>query len=172
MSRPTRLSRRGALGVSAGAVLLAGCRDVPVEQTRPGALATATGTGPATPREDPDADLLRTALALEATQVARLERVQELPLRPPSARLVAAALRVHRAHVQLLRGDDAAPVVPDPAAPAVRLLARLPATELVIAEQHASAATTAASGPFARVLASLAAAARQQAQVLGDLEVR
>jgi hypothetical protein len=46
------------------------------------------------------------------------------------------------------------------------LLARLPATEISIAEQHATACLAAQSGPFARVLGSMAGSARQQAVLL------
>ena len=42
----------------------------------------------------------------------------------------------------------------------------------LVLERMGLEVVAAASGPFARVLASLAAAARQQAQVLADLEVR
>jgi hypothetical protein len=48
----------------------------------------------------------------------------------------------------------------------VRELAR---SERTVAEAHAAAAIEARSGPFARVLAGMAAAAEQQAHVLDGL---
>lgn len=163
MSGPL-VPRRLLLGtVLVGA--LSACEDVPLDGTRPGALARPSA--PAGP--DPDEGLLRTALVLEATQVARLERVMPLGLAPPAAGLVRAAHEIHAAHVDLLRGDDPAPRVAPPQLVPRRLLGRLPTTETVIAEQHATACLAAESGPFARVLASMAAAARQQAQLLSGL---
>jgi hypothetical protein len=164
------VSRRALLGASAAAaVALSGCDDVPLEQTRPGALTTPQATAVPDPGPDPDRDLLRAALLLEATQVARVERVLQLRLDPPARRRLAAAGAVHRAHVDLLRGDDAPPEVEPPSSVPRRLLGRLPGAEIAIAEQHAAAALAAESGPFARVLASMAAAARQQATALEDL---
>ncbi len=158
------LSRRTLLGTTAVlAAALSACDDVPLEQTRPGALDAAARP---TPEADPDRDLLQAALLLEATQVARLERVLGLRLSEPVSRRLGAAREVHLAHVELLRGEDPAPTVAQPASAPRRLLDRLPATELTMAEQHASAALSARSGRFARVLGSLAAAARQQAVVL------
>jgi hypothetical protein len=159
------LSRRTVLGSSALlAVGLSACDEVPLEQTRPGAF-TAPSAAPV-PQEDPDRDLLDAALLLEATQVARVARALRTGQRRP---LLVAARRVHQAHIDLLRGDDDAPPAPRLSTPPARVLANLPSTELSVAEQHAKAALAAQSGPFARVLASMAAAARQQAHVLADL---
>ncbi len=168
MSGP--LSRRTLLGTLGSTALLASglsaCDDVPVDQTRPGAFRTPAALPSAGP--DPDRDLLRAALVLEATQVARLDRVLRLELPGRVERRLTAARQVHTVHVDLLRGDDPAPTLQPPTSLPRRLLGRLPATELAIAEQHASAALAAQSGPFARVLASMAAAARQQATLLAD----
>ena len=167
LSRRTLLGTGAAVGLTAA---LTACDDVPLDQTRPGALVRPRATSSAlpTPGPDPDRDLLRAALLLEATQVARLQRVLRMRLPRAVDRRVAAARQVHADHVRLLRGDDPAPTVPPPSAVPSRLLGRLPASELAIAEQHAAAALAAQSGPFARVLASMAAAARQQATILGD----
>jgi hypothetical protein len=164
------LSRRSLLGTSVlgGSLLATGlsaCDDVPLARTRPGALRTPPAAAPAEP--DPDRDLLRAALVLEATQVARLERVLRLRLPRPVAGRLEAARRVHVAHVDLLRGDDPAPEVQPPTSLPRRLAGRLGGVELSIAEQHASAALAAQSGAFARVLASMAASSRQQARLLG-----
>ena len=161
------LSRRSLLGTSVGSLLavgLSGCDDVPLDQTRPGALRTPASAAPAEP--DPDRDLLEAALALEATQVARLERVLRLRLPAPVRGPLEGTRAVHVAHVDLLRGDDPAPAVQPPTSLPRRIVGRLPAAELGIAEQHAAAALAAQSGSFARVLASMAASARQQAQLL------
>ena len=173
-SGPVPVTRRGLLGTGAAlglAAALAACDDVPLEQTRPGAFAAPTTSASAlpTPQADPDRSLLDAALLLEATQVVRIERALRLRVPREVSRRLATAKAVHSAHVEVLRGEDPAPRVQAPDPPQRRLLGRLPAIELAIAEQHASAALSAQSGPFARVLASMAAAARQQATVLaGD----
>jgi hypothetical protein len=161
------LSRRTLLGTSLLVAGLSACDDVPLEQTRPGAL-TQPSASPA-PGPDPDEDLLRAALLLEATQVARLDKVSRLQVAADVGRRLDAARKVHQAHVDLLRGDDPAPQVQPPTSLPRRLLGRLAGTEIGIAEQHAAAALAAQSGPFARVLASMAAAARQQATSLSSL---
>lgn len=165
MNAPLPVPRRLLLGTFLAAGLTA-CGDVPLDRTRPGAFDSRPAA-PAGP--DPDEGLLRTALTLEATQVARLDRVLRSKLPPRTTDALRAAREVHAAHVDLLRGDDAAPQVQPPHLVARRLLGRLPDTETVIAEQHATACLAAESGPFARVLASMAAAARQQAVLLADL---
>lgn len=162
-------SRRLVLGTPLLVAALSACDDVPLQQTRPGALTRPSPSGPATADPDPDEDLLRAAIQLEATQLARLARVGRLAVAPPVRRLLRGATEVHRAHVDLLRGDDPAPVVQPPAAVPARLLGRLAGAEIALAEQHLSAALTAESGPFARVLASMAAAARQQATLLDGI---
>ncbi len=162
MSAP--LSRRAVLGAAALAAGLSACDDVPLDQTRPGALRSPGSTDE--PAPDPDADLLRSALLLEATQVARLDRVLGLDLAVPAQRRLTVARTVHLAHVDLLRGDDPRPSVQPPTSAPARILARITGTEQAVADQHAAAALGAQSGAFARVLASMAAAARQQAQLL------
>lgn len=162
MSAP--LSRRAVLGAAALAAGLSACDDVPLEQTRPGALRSP---GTVEPDPDPDADLLQAALLLEATQVARLERVGQLRLAPAVGIRVREARAIHLAHVDLLRGDDERPTTEPPTTAPARILGRLASTERALAEQHTTAALGAESGAFARVLASMAAAARQQATLLG-----
>ena len=168
----TSLSRRALLGSGAALGLtaaLSACDDVPLAQTRPGAFGAPRASAVPTPGPDPDRALLQAALLLEANQVARLERVLRLRLPREVSRRLSTARSVHAAHVDLLRGDDPAPSIQAPPAAPARLLGRLPGTEISIAEQHASAAVAAQSGPFARVLASMAAAARQQATLLSGL---
>jgi hypothetical protein len=159
------LSRRGVLGAALLAAGLSACDDVPLEETRPGALRSPGTTDE--PDPDPDADLLQAALLLEATQVARLERVGQLKLAPAVGVRVREARAIHLAHVDLLRGDDERPSVQPLTTPPARILGRLASTEQALAEQHTTAALGAESGAFARVLASMAAAARQQATLLG-----
>jgi hypothetical protein len=156
------LSRRAALRTGAGvaAVALAGC----------GAdVAVGPAAGPA---DDADLGLLRGAVQREEQLRAEVGReARRLP------RLRAALQRVsgvHEDHVEVLSrslatppGTTAADVGPRLEAPAaVRRLAR---SERSLAQAHADAALEARSGPFARVLAGMAAAAEQQAQVLDAL---
>jgi hypothetical protein len=127
-----------------------------------------------TPGQDPDLRLLREALRRE-------QQVQDrvLDLRHSGASLrteLREVAAVHAAHLQLLRrsvtGDDgvqttARPDHPEP--PPAERVRRLAAAEHGLAEAHAHAALDARSGPFARVLAGMAAAAEQQAHVLDGL---
>lgn len=141
------------------------------------------------PRTDPDVAL---AAAVVAAEQDMLDRLDATAARHPGlARLVADARATHAAHVDLLA--DAAPDEPSPsasptastgssptaapasrprvprdAAQALRALARHE-DELSLADKRSAFA--AESGAFARVLASMAAAAAQQAAVLRSTPV-
>ena len=164
------LSRRTALSVPAAvaAASVAGCG------------STAGPGSPSTASRDPDEQVLRRAVAREERLRAELRAASRRHRR--LGRALAAVDNVHGEHVVfLVRSLDPAPPsadtdVPapdqaDPADPAddadaVRGLAR---SERALARAHAAAALEARSGPFARVLAGIAAAAEQQAHVLDAL---
>jgi hypothetical protein len=170
---PYELGRRPvALAGAAGAVLLVtGCtsrhrRGQPVLPPQ---------------RENPDEALVARALAAEQALVRRIELTTR---RHPSLRRhVREALIVHRSHVELLQkaGDGqrsgAASATPHHGEVRVPAAPRTAVAALVRAEQslersQATAALKADSGVFARVLAGMAAAAAQQAVLLGDARAR
>ncbi len=134
----------------------------------------AAASGPASPSPgavDPDVALAAAALAAEQQMLATLRATAH---RHRGLRTVLAGTRdVHRAHVRLL--DDAVPTgtptttpgqVPEPPAGRDRALAALARAEDRLAENARHWAFDARSGAFARVLASMAAAAAQQSTVL------
>lgn len=170
---PGLLSRRMVLGgvTASGATLVAGCTGTtPRARTLPGRTVT--------PPPDPDV-----ALAAEVLRRERrlLDLVEATAGRHPRLhRHLSAARTVHAAHVRLLA--DAAAASPSaspsgasaavPAAERPALLALARAEQRLHADDAASA-VRARSGPFARVLASMAAAAGQQASLLtGAAEAR
>jgi hypothetical protein len=145
------------------------------------------------PRTDPDVALAATVLAAEQDLLDRVERT--LAAHPGLEGLLGPTRDGHAAHVDLLA--EAAPKSPAPsasssasalpapsgsAAPtegsgahvprdagrAVRALAR---AEDDLGVENRTSAFSAESGAFARVLASMAAAAAQQAVVLGAASV-
>lgn len=137
-----------------------------------GACTTDSTVDP-TPAEDPDAALAMQALAAEAELLALLDAITAD--RPRRLRVLAANRGVHEAHVQLLR--EAASTAPDSptssAAPftgddrtAYLALAR---AEDRLGQTLRRGAFAAQSGPFARVLAGMAAAAAQQSARLRTL---
>src|SRR4051812_32073338 len=155
------LSRRATLATGAGlaAATLAGCGDV---------RAQGAGAAP-----DPDLRLVREALRHELRVRERVRQLRRSPrLRAPLAEVAA----VHRDHVDLLRravtdnGEGEVTVEPYRPEPGIAdQVRRLAAAERGLADVHAAAALEARSGPLARVLAGLAAAGEQQAQVLDRL---
>jgi hypothetical protein len=163
-----RVSRRTALAAGTGltAAALAGC----------GArtLADADHAGDAR-SDDPDLRLLRLAVDREESLRAELRVTSR---RHPTLRGdLERGDAVHGRHVALLvrslpskesRLGVAVPPRARNAADAARDLAR---SERRLATAHARAALDARSGPFARVLAGMAAAAEQQAHVLDGLAV-
>ena len=160
------LSRRTALatGVGAAAATVTGCGDGD-------GAPTAAGDGRTV---DADLPLVRRAVEREArvAAAARRHSRRQPRLEPHLARLVA----VHEDHIDVLARSSGTPTSrtePDRGPrlgprEAVRALAR---QERDLAQAHAGAALAARSGPLARVLAGMAAAADQQAHVLDGLAV-
>ena len=132
---------------------------------------TATTSAPPTPAADPDAELVRRAR--EGESQLRRDALRTSQRHPALRSALRRAAQVHAEHTDLLRDSldvaGADPVTrrvpPDPRA-AARGLAR---RGRALAEEHARAALDSRSGPLARVLAGMAAAADQQAVVLEDL---
>jgi hypothetical protein len=161
---PSRRAVLGALTAAAGTTL-AGCTSAGAPpRPRP------TITPPAsTPPPQPDVPL---AAAVLRREQAVLDRVRATSRRHPRlAATLTGARAAHHAHVQLLRGAVPAgtsggglvrrtPRVPAEGIAALRALAR---AEGDLAASGRRSALAADSGAFARVLASMAAAAAQQA---------
>lgn len=178
--RPTRavvpVTRRAVLLGTAGAVT-AGCtgglkvgRD---GRGRPRRDST-TAAEKAAERTDPDVTLAAAALAAERLALTAVEAAQARHVR--LRRLLDPTAEVHRAHIALLA--DAAPeeLTPPPAPDVIRVprsstraVARLAQMETELATNGRRHAFTAESGPFARLLASMAASADQQAALLRDV---
>ena len=126
--------------------------------------------------EEPDHDRVLAALRDERAVLDQLRRVQER--HRPLRRRLEPAVEVHRAHVELLaRTDDVtagpgpdgtsgAGRVPGAPSDAVAQLVRL---ERSLATKHVTTAMASRSGVLARVVASMSAAAAQQAVVLAAL---
>ena len=159
------LSRRAALatGVGAAAATVAGCGD-DGSPTAPGDGRTA----------DADLPLVRRAVDREAEVVAAARRHsrRQPRLEPHLQRLVA----VHENHIDVLARSSGTPASRAEPDRGPRLGLRGAARELArrerdLAGAHARAALEARSGPLARVLAGMAAAADQQAHVLEGLAV-
>ncbi|MGZ4466707.1 MAG: hypothetical protein ACXVW0_15195 [Nocardioides sp.] len=187
------LRRRTALGavLAAGAVTgLAGCTRGVDMRPAPGA---SLSPAPSTPTVEPDVALAGTVLAEEQ---AVLDRVLATLAAFPGLRgTLAGAEEAHRRHVALLKdavphglgapsasatapspasaspSPSATPATPAPTGPRVaadrgRALSALARAEDALTLSAKRAAFAAESGAFARVLASMAAAAAQQAVVL------
>lgn len=161
---PGPLARRRLLttaGVAGLLPLAAACGGSPLDVG-----PVERGAGPQ--EADPDEALLRTAVRLEEQMLTDLES-----LLPRSPRRVRPTLEVHRAHLALLRGaadDTDSPTEEEPEGqdgpPGGGLTPRrVSAAEARLARRHTDAAARASSGQFARVLAGMAAAAAQQADV-------
>lgn len=185
MPTPEPVSRRTALVGLAGvggvaAAVLAGCTSgragpgptapTPTSTGTPTRTSTGTPTGPA---PDPDVALAAETLVVEQ---AMLDRVLATQRRHPRLTGPLAASRAaHRAHVDLLGTAvtdcaEAAPTRRTPEVPAApdAALAALARAEDRIADSGRRSALAAESGAFARVLASMAAAAAQLAVVHAD----
>lgn len=174
-SRAPLTRRAGLLGLAALAGTTA-CTGPGTDRGGPASRGPST-RAPAVPAVDPDVRLAATVLAQEQEMVARVDAT--VAAYPRLERSLAATRAVHTAHVALL--TDAAPSpAPSPTAPggnrpfrvaatrrsAVLALARRERDLGVAAKQSAFAAE---SGAFARVLASMAAAAAQQSVTLRGL---
>jgi hypothetical protein len=157
------LSRRTALTTGAGAAVagFTGC-------------GVADGTPAAAEDDEYAADLrlLRRAVQREEQLAAELRHAaRRYPrLRADLQRAVAA----HEDHVEVLArslGSRTTSTVVDdgPRTDPASLARGLARTERRLAGSHAAAARRARSGPFARVLAGMSAAAEQQALVLDAL---
>jgi hypothetical protein len=169
------VSRRTALLTGSGslAVTLSACRTGATAGPAPTADPTADPSGASAPAAEGDLELLRRALDRErqlrrdALRTARRHGGLRANLRRTA--------EVHTAHTDLLQrsveGSSAGPV-PRRVAGDPRAAARaLAGDERALADAHARAALDARSGPFARVLAGMAAAADQQAVLLDSLAV-
>ena len=181
-SRGAVLTRRAALlGVTATATAACSPYSFDRQRRRP---APPSPTVEPTPEVDPDVELAATVLAAEQEMLDRLDRTVERHRR--LARVLAGTRAVHEAHVALLADavpdPDAAaadpfpsPTGPDrrrvPADP-LRALRDLARREDELSTADKRSAFAAESGAFARVLASMAAAAAQQATVLRDARPR
>ena len=182
-SRPAISRRRalsGALGTSAGGLLaLAGC--TPNATNAPRRQAERRRAARQRAREvDPDVVLAATVLVEEQALLARIEATMDRF--PALAGTLGAAAAVHQAHVGLLEDaapDEAAsasasPSPDDSSSPRRRPVPRdrrravldLARGEDSLALVDKRSAFAAESGAFARVLASMAAAAGQQAATL------
>ncbi len=195
MSPSPTLSRRTAVGGLAAAAtsVLTGCSVLDADR-RAGSRSTSGTTPPPTrrPGTDPDVALAATVLQRER---AMLERIHATVRRHPTLKApLAGARSAHRAHIRLLAGavPDQAPspstspstspsasgsrtgttqqpdpghAVPGKAGPALGALARAEDRLSLVGRRSAFAAR---SGAFARVLASMAAAAAQQSSGLAD----
>ena len=168
--RPT-LSRRsfGAVAaVAAASTALVGCAtDEPLDL--PGL--------PPLGDVEPDLEQVRAGLAAERQLLEHLSAVRQRHRRV--RRALAPTASVHEAHVDLLGraveeaadgpsdtpATDPRRVAGDPA----QALGQLIRLERSLAEDHVGAAMASRSGPLARVLASMSAAAAQQAVLLAAL---
>ena len=181
LRRAAHMSRRTAVGGAAalGVVAVTGCTPRGID-ARPGPTPAVKRS----PDTDPDVALAATVLADEQSMLDRV--LATVRRHPRLATTLAGARTAHTAHVDLLTAavpqDGSSPsatpsVAPAPAprAAATRVPARAAAALAALAREEDGlsllgrrSAFAAESGAFARVLASMAAAAAQQAQVLAD----
>lgn len=165
------MSRRAAVGgVAVAAVaLVAGCTSSDVSKPS----ATRTPTPRHSPGTDPDVKIAATVLERERLL---LERVAATGRKHPHlAPTLAAARTTHRAHLALLTQavpndtpvrSPAPGTVPHVPGGAAQALSALAAAERRLSDLGARRSLAARSGPFAGVLASMAAAAAQQSAQL------
>lgn len=124
-----------------------------------------SGNGGPGATRDADRALVDEAVEVEAALVALLTPLTRTG--PEQQRRRArATLRVHLDHLMLLEGDPPRRTeAPSRRRDTGRAEATVASAEDRAARRHRGAAGRAASGPFARVLAAMAAASAQQAQV-------
>jgi hypothetical protein len=176
-STPRAVTRRTAVGglVAAAATTLSGCHATGVDR-RP--RATLTPLPSRRPGVDPDVALAAVVLRHERAMLARVRATADR--HPTLADTLAGARAAHRAHVDLLvkavpdETSSASPSAAEPASPTTgAAVPRVPEraaaalSALARAEERLSltgrrSSFAAESGAFARVLASMAAAASQQ----------
>lgn len=130
-------------------------------------------------KDNPDVDRVQDALRGEETMLAAVQQVQR---RQKSLRkALDATAAVHQSHVDLLRSavEDAGSPSPSPSPPAGTLprdpagsVAALVRLERKLTADHVDTAMGSRSGVLARVVASMSAAAAQQAVLIGALPVR
>ncbi len=151
------LSRRTVLTATLAAGVLSACRP--------------DDSAPPVPA-NPDEEIVAEALAAQTAFLALLDSVTQG--RPRRRRALAATRRVHLAHRRLLAealpgpGPDPSPGTGFVGGDRLAYLA-LAQAEDELAAQLRAGALRAQSGPFARVLAGMAAAAAQQAITIRGL---
>ena len=168
MPFPERMPSRRAVVVgmtSAAGLTLAGC-------TSDGDLPDLPGLSAPTEDADPDLALVR---RVQADELGAMRLVQRTRARHPELRArLADTLRFHQSHLEVLgdaaTGTDRARRREESAVAAqpARALADVVAAERRLAVRHSRSALEARSGPLARTVASMAAAAAQQGSVLGS----
>jgi hypothetical protein len=177
--RPLVLSRRAAVGgvLAAVAALVSACTRGGRSAGSPGGPSSPAPTTPS-PTPGPDVTLAVSVLARERALLDRV--VATLRAHPTTDAALRGARHAHQSHVRLLSG--AVPGTPTPAetrtpprrhqrvdvpphAPAA--LAAVAAAEQRLAAAERGAGLHARSGPFARLLAGMAASAAQQSAHLG-----
>lgn len=157
--------------------LATGCTNGPGRRGEKGRKSSDNVGGPAKP--DPDIALATAALAGERAALEALEAT--IASHRGSRGALRPIVEAHRAHISLLaqaaRDDSPAPTPSRPdnsSAPfrvpgtARKALARLAAEERALSTAAKRRAFTAQSGAFARLLASMAAAAGQHAVLLDE----
>jgi len=179
---PGRLTRRSAL-LGTIALGTTACTPYSLGEDQRAAGRSPAPTPAPEPRTDPDVALAAQVLLAEQALLDRAERT--LAMHPRLERLLGPVRDGHAAHVDLLA--EAAPDEPS-ATPsleastgvsstpletggrvprdATRALRSLADAEDALSRSNRTSAFTAESGSFARVLASMAAAAAQQSVVL------
>jgi hypothetical protein len=159
-ARARHLGRRPLLtaaALAAGVLPLTACEDVPLR-----ASDGDPAGGP--PTADPDEVLLEAAVRAEVGMVVLLRPLLRVG-RPQARRLVQRTLEVHRAHLELIGGPGwQRSMTPGPGRPRQRW-DQVVAAEERLGRHHSEAAVRASSGQFARVLAGMAAASAQQADL-------
>jgi hypothetical protein len=123
--------------------------------------------GEASPAADPDESLLSAARRLEGRIVLGLQPLLRHRAEPVR-RLARQGLAVHEAHLEAL--DDRA--APGGGAARLRAAGQVVEAEEALARRHTDLAVRAQSGPFARVLAGMAAASAQQADLWREMGPR
>ena len=157
---PSAATRRAVLAGSL--LLLGGAAACDLEPGRRGTAGPTPGPtpGPTEPAADADAGLLERVVAETTAVLALVESVRRRD-RPAVQGLVA----LHRAHLPLLDADVPAAAAA-PAAPGRTRLAQVRAREEALQRLLADAAVSVASGPLARLLASMSAGVAQHLAVL------